>query len=140
MNLSNNIKGLQHLGLPVSNIENSKKWYVNNLGFKVIYETRLPSESSDTHVAFLELNGLVIEMYQLCGQELEEIKSRNHGHIDHIALDVIDIDDIFEQLKKECIATIEGAPKFLPFWNKGVKFLTILGPDNEKIEFNQKLD
>lgn len=139
MLLGNNIKGLQHLGLPVTDVEKSKKWYIETLGFDLLYETIINSDDEVIKVAFIGLNGFVIEMYQLSGKELDEIKSRGHGHIDHIALDVDDIETIYEKLNHAGIKVIEGAPRFLPFWEKGVRFLTILGPDNEKIEFNQRL-
>ena len=29
--------------------------------------------------------------------------------------------------------------QFLPFWEKGVRFFTILGPNGEKVEFSQML-
>lgn len=137
--LNNNIKGLQHLGLPVTDIEKSKKWYSETLGFEVIHEAKVPSDEGEVKVAFLKLNDFIIEMYQLAGKEFEEIKMRGHGHIDHIAFDVDDIENVHEKLNKAGIKALEGAPRFLPFWEKGVKFLTILGPDNEKIEFNQRL-
>lgn len=139
MLLDNNLKSLQHLGLPTRNIEKSKKWYSDTLGFQVIYETTIPGDEGNIKVAFLKLHDLVVEMYQLSGKELEEIKSRGHGHIDHIAFDVEDIEAVFEKLNKAGIRAIEGSPRFLPFWENGVKFLTILGPDDEKIEFNQRL-
>lgn len=140
MLLDSNLKGMQHLGIPVRNIEKSKNWYIEILGFQVIYETKIDSDDGNIAVAFLKAHNLTIEMYQLSGKELEEIKSRKHGHLDHLAFDVDDIEAVYEKLCNAGIKAIEGIPKFLPFWEKGVKFLTILGPDDEKIEFNQKLN
>jgi lactoylglutathione lyase len=136
--LQGNIKGVQHLGLPVSDIAGSIKWYKDILGFETIYETRIPGSEGEVSVAFVALKGFVIEMYQLSGQELEEIRGRGQGHIDHLAFDVDNLDEVGEKLKEKGIEPIEG-PNFLPFWEKGVRYLTILGPDHEKIEFNQKL-
>lgn len=137
--LLNQNTSLQHLGLPVGNIEVSKKWYTDILGFEVIHEKVIPGEEGDMYVAFLKLNGFMVEMYQLTGRDLEEIKARGHGHIDHIAFNVDDIEAVFEKLNDAGIKALEGAPAFLPFWENGVRFLTILGPDGEKIEFNQRL-
>lgn len=140
MLLNSNLKGVQHLGLPVSDIGKSKQWYTDTLGFQTIYETVIPGDGGDIKVAFLKLHDFVIEMYQLSGKELEEIKSRGQGHIDHIAFDVDDIGSVYEKLNNAGIKAMEGTPRFLPFWENGVKFLTIFGPDGEKIEFNQRLD
>ena len=35
--------------------------------------------------------------------------------------------------------TEDTAINFLPFFEKGVKFFTIIGPNREKVEFNQYL-
>ena len=138
MSVGGNLRGFQHLGLPVLNIDESKSWYSEHLGFEVIYETKLIEATEDINVAFLKLNDFVIEMYEISKYELEEIKSRQHGHIDHIAFDVDDIEEVSKKLNKSGFKTIEENPKFLPLWKNGVRFLTILGPNNEKIEFNQK--
>jgi lactoylglutathione lyase len=51
--------------------------------------------------------------------------------------------DIEQAYKDICAAGLEileeDAPVFLPFWEHGVKFFTIRGPDGEKVEFNQIL-
>lgn len=139
MCIRKNVRGFQHLGLPVLDIEISKKWYCEYLGFEVIYETKFNEGTGDTKVAFLRLNDFQIEMYELPEGEIDEIKTRGHGHIDHIAFDVDDIEEVAKKLEMAGLKTIEGSPKFLPIWEKGVKFLNVLGPNNEKVEFNQKL-
>jgi len=42
-------------------------------------------------------------------------------------------------LKETSIHIIEEQPVFLPFWEKGCKYFNILGPDGERLEFNQIL-
>lgn len=138
MGLASNLRGFHHLGLPVLDIEASKKWYSEYLGFELVYETRFREGTGETKVAFLNLNGFVIEMYE-SEDSLAAIKSRGHGHIDHIAFDVDDIEEVHKKLKMAGIKTIEANPKYLPIWPKGIRFLIVLGPNNEKIEFNQKI-
>lgn len=133
-----NVRGFQHLGLPVLDIAASKKWYCEYLGFEVVYETKFNEGAGDTKVAFLKLNDFVIEMYELPEGERAEIERRGHGHIDHIAFDVDDIEAVSRKLEKAGIEALEGSPKYLPIWKDGVKFLTVLGPNHEKVEFNQK--
>jgi lactoylglutathione lyase len=136
--LQDNITGFQHLGLPVSDIEKSKAFYAL-FGFTEVMYKELPANGETVKVAMLELNGFMLELYQLVDQELEEIKSRTQGHIDHFALDVKDINSAFETIQKAGIETLENAPVFLPFWEKGVYYFNILGPDSERVEFNQKI-
>ena len=72
-------------------------------------------------------------------EDLIEIRGRKNGHIDHIALDVNNIDEAFEYLKNNGFDLIEESPVFLPFWNNGCKYFYITGPDGERLEFNQIL-
>ena len=87
----------------------------------------------------MENNGITVELYQLPEDLLQEIKSRNHGHVDHIAFDVNDIDYAFMELKKAGFSIIEDAPAHLDFWQKGCRYFNIVGPDGERLEFNQIL-
>lgn len=48
-------------------------------------------------------------------------------------------DALYDEIIKEGHQAVEGQIMSLPFWENGVKFFTILGPDNEKIEFCEKL-
>ncbi len=74
------------------------------------------------------------------GEEHSEIATRHDGHIDHIALDVLDIDKAYAEILAAGMEVLEDeAPRFLPFWTHGVKFFTVRGPDGEKVEFNQML-
>lgn len=90
-------------------------------------------------LVMMQINEMVIELYQMPETELSEIKSRNNGHIDHIAFEVDDIDKTFEKLKKASFNILEEQPVMLAFWKKGCKYFNITGPDNERLEFNQIL-
>ena len=74
MKLSDSVTGLQHIGIPSADLQKSVDFY-EALGFTTIYHT----VNGDDHVAFLELGGLVLELY---GNR--SIK-RESGAIDHIA-------------------------------------------------------
>ena len=45
----------------------------------------------------------------------------------------------FNLLKSSSFKVIEEQPVFLPFWSNGCKYFNILGPDGERLEFNQIL-
>ncbi|MCB9450498.1 MAG: VOC family protein [Anaerolineaceae bacterium] len=133
--LADNITGLQHLGLPVTNIDQSKAFY-KRLGFSETMVRELPQGDDVVRVVMLELNGFVLELYQLIGDDLAEIRKRQHGHIDHFALNVRDIQATWVAVQAAGLKILEDAPVFLPFWENGVHYFNILGPDGEKIEFN----
>ena len=37
------------------------------------------------------------------------------------------------------LAPLEDAIQFLPFWENGVRFFNLLGPNGETVEFSQRL-
>ncbi|MBE5773089.1 MAG: VOC family protein [Clostridiales bacterium] len=119
--------GLQHIGLPTNDIKKTIEFYTA-LGFEVAYQTVLNGE---TPVAFLKLGDLVIETYEN-GQAVGK-----WGAIDHVAINVTDVNEARRIADEMGLKVIEAGE--LPFWANGVKYFTIEGPNNEKVEFNQYL-
>jgi len=118
--------GLQHIGLPTNDIRKTIDFYAA-LGFEVVYQTVNNGEP----VAFLRLGDLTFETYEN-GRAVGVT-----GAVDHVAINVTDVEKarrLADELKLNVIE--EGQ---LPFWDNGVKYFTILGPNQEKIEFNQYL-
>jgi catechol 2,3-dioxygenase-like lactoylglutathione lyase family enzyme len=139
MPLQDNLQGLQHIGIPVTDLARSKAFYAR-LGFVETMRTDLPRGADAIRVAMMQHTKLTIELYQLEEPERQAIAMRADGHIDHIALDVLDIEQACLDIRAAGFEILEeGAPVFLPFWEHGVKYFTIRGPDGEKVEFNQIL-
>ena len=121
--------GVQHIGIPTNDINKTIEFY-HALGF----ETALRTVNSTEEVAFLQLHNLIIENYQNHQAKME------YGAIDHIAIDVKNIDDLFLVVKEAgTFKMLDQQVNGLPFWENGVKFFTIEGPNKEKIEFCEKL-
>lgn len=120
------IQGLQHIGIPTQKMEASIAFY-ENLGFQLMNEEEQVNGGA---VAFLELKGLVIELW-----ELEE--DRQIGAIDHIALDVIKIDELYQAVKELPYPIVSNGIESLHYWKKGIRFFIVEGPNQEKIEFCQ---
>lgn len=139
MLLQGNLQGLQHLGIPVTDLERSKAFYMQ-LGFTEALRTDIPKRAEPIRVAMMEHENFTIELYQLELERRQEIAKRSDGHIDHVALNVLDIDKAYAEIKAAGIEILEdNAPVYLPFWKNGVKYFTVRGPDGEKVEFNQIL-
>lgn len=132
------INHLQHIGLPVTSLECSEAFY-NRLGFKNIMAAHFDFNGDRGHVKMLQHKNIILELYQMPAAELEAIKLRGNGHIDHFAFDVSDIDLAFNELKAEGFIIDEPAPVFLNFWSNGCKYFNVIGPDGERVEFNQIL-
>ncbi|HXL56438.1 MAG TPA: VOC family protein [Chitinophagaceae bacterium] len=132
------IRGIQHVGIPVTDIRRSESFY-EKLGFTNAMEASFDYHGETGTCIMMQRDNLIIELYQFPASELETIKNRKDGHIDHIAFDVADIDATFTTLKDAGFYVIEEAPEFLHFWKNGCRYFNITGPDGERLEFNQIL-
>jgi lactoylglutathione lyase len=56
-----------------------------------------------------------------------------------VALDVLDVYRAFDEVRAMGLETLEDVPVFLPFWDKGVRYFNVRGPDGERVEFNERL-
>jgi catechol 2,3-dioxygenase-like lactoylglutathione lyase family enzyme len=132
------INHLQHTGIPVTDLQASEAFY-KKLGFQNVMASGFEHNGEKGSMAMMQQGAMIIEIYQMPPKELEEVRSRGNGHIDHIAFDVSDIDEAFIELKNAGFNVIEEAPVFLPFWKNGCRYFNITGPDKERLEFNQIL-
>ena len=119
----NNVTGIQHLGIPTADLNKTIEFY-QGLGFEVTWQN--PGE-----VAFLQNGTLVIETYAV------DAPAMKNGAIDHVALNVQDIEAAWSDAQACGYETEDKSINFLPFFERGVKFFTIIGPNREKVEFNQ---
>ena len=132
------IRSIQHIGIPVTDVIVSEAFY-NRLGFTNVMRAAFKYKGDSGTCVMMKREGMIIELYQLPGDDLEDICNRTDGHIDHIAFDVPDIDEAFNAVKAGGFTIIEEAPVFLNFWQNGCKYFNIAGPDGERLEFNQVL-
>lgn len=126
--IADRIKGMQHIGLPTNDMKATIAFY-EALGFQIA--TR--HDNGGVDVVFLTLGNICIETYEN-GEAVGY-----HGAIDHIALDVDDIEKTWEAVTAAGFTPIESEIQALPFWSNGVRFFNILGPNHEKVEFGQIL-
>jgi catechol 2,3-dioxygenase-like lactoylglutathione lyase family enzyme len=133
-----NIKKIQHIGIPVTDLQRSEAFY-KSLGFEDVMSSTFIHNNAQGNVKMMKSGDVVMEIYQMPEAELTEIRQRGNGHIDHVAFDVDNIDETFETLKKANFTILEDEPVFLAFWEKGCKYFNIVGPDGERLEFNQIL-
>ena len=130
MDLREQMNGIQYVGVPTNDMETTVKFY-EALGFEVAFQT--VNEAANEKVTFLKLGNLVIEAYENKAAKLES------GAIDHVAIDVKNIEKVHEMVTAAGLNTTRDEIHFLPFWENGVKFFTIEGPNKEKVEFSQHL-
>ena len=113
-----------------------------DLGFELVYETI--NEKANEPVAFLQAGDILIETYE------NKKAAMARGSIDHIAMSVLDIEAAYAVAKEQMANTHKIEERgyqflesdeivFLPFWEKGIRYFLIEGPNKEPIEFLQKL-
>ena len=130
MELKEELNGIQHIGIPTNDIEETIRFY-ETLGFEAAFRT--VNTQANEKVAFLKLSSLVIETYENKAAKMQE------GAIDHVAIDVKNIEAVYECINEAGLNTTNDTIHYLPFWENGVRFFTIEGPNKEKVEFSQYL-
>lgn len=121
--------GIQHVGIPTNDLGNTIRFY-EGLGFQIILRTSVPEKNQN--VAFLQLGNLVIETY-------EDPVALCDGAINHIALNCLDIEKAYGEVLKAELPVLSNGIEALDFWERGVRFFIIQGPNKERIEFCQRL-
>lgn len=124
------ITGLQHIGIPTNDMEKTVAFY-RLLGFEIALQT--VNHAAEEKVTFLRMGDVTLEVYE------NKQAAMVSGALDHIALNVTDIDKVFQMAQEEGFSMLDTKIQFLPFWEHGVKFFTVLGPNKEKVEFSQYL-
>lgn len=130
MELKEELNGIQHIGIPTNDIEETIRFY-ETLGFEAAFRT--VNTQANEKVAFLKLSSLVIETYENKAAKMQA------GAIDHVAIDVKNIEAVYECINEAGLNTTNDTIHYLPFWENGVRFFTIEGPNKEKVEFSQYL-
>lgn len=130
MDIKENATGLQHIGIPTNDIRATIAFY-EKLGFSIALRT--VNEEANEQVAFLRLGDLMIETYE------NRQAVMTSGAVDHIAIDVKDIEAALEFINQNGLNSLNDTIHYLPFWENGVKFFKIEGPNKETIEFSQIL-
>jgi len=134
--LEGNFNGLQHIGIPVTDLERSRLFYAR-LGFEEVLSAGFLENGEPGRCLMMRRGPALVELYQLPQAALAEIRARSDGHVDHVAFAVDDIRSAFQELKGLGFETIEPEPVFLQFWERGCWYFAIRGPDGEKLEFNE---
>ena len=130
MKISENIRVLDHLGLPTPDLEKTIAFY-EGLGFSVAWRTQ--PGAAEGKVAFLRRGDIVLEAYE------SERTAGRPGAWDHVCLGVEDVEAAFAEAKARGYSLMDREIRFLPFWDNGVRFFNVLGPSGETVEFLQKL-
>lgn len=122
---------MDHIGLAVTDLNATAKWYMDVLGFERIGAFVAPD---GTPVNFLKSGDLVYEIFQPVGGVDAP------GKIDHFSFISTDIEaDYAYCVEQGYTFEAEGIQSIPTFWEKGIKYFKIMSPTGEPVEFCQIL-
>ena len=127
--------GLAHIGILVSDLNISQTFYEQILGFHKIWENINPSKEGDVKVVFVEKDSLIIELIKM-----PKFQEMGDGIVDHFAISVNDLEGVIEELKEKGVVFEKDSYCKAPqVFARGSKWVMMRGPDNERIELNERL-
>lgn len=108
------IKKINHIGIAVKDLESSKRFWSEILGLPITAVEEVPS--CKVSVAFLKTGESDIELLSpMAGNiSMEQLVQEKGGGLDHLCLEVEQIETVLEELKKNGIKLIDDHPKILP--------------------------
>ena len=133
----------------VNDLDKTRDFWVNTLGFKLHIEAKEESPYIDellaikepmlTTVKLIDSKGFIIELLKFENYKVENSWSgdlKTTG-LTHIALTVDNLDELVDNLKKQNYQPLSG-PKISP--NKKVKVVFVKGPEAIMLELVQELN
>ncbi|MBQ9941948.1 MAG: VOC family protein [Christensenellaceae bacterium] len=126
--MKTNVLGLAHIGLYIKDLEVTKKFYTEILGFEIISHAQ---QEDGTLIAFARKGCCELELVQLPVWE-----DRPDGLFDHVAMEVEDIYAAYEEVKAKGVE-FESEIVTAPHIHGGVRYVMFRGPDGEHLEFEQ---
>ena len=121
--------GVNHIGVPTLDYNKSVEFYLG-LGFT---KASTKVNPNGQQVAFMQCGNLIVEIYDKEGAAMKI------GAINHIAIDVHDIDELYKIIKAKGYKFIQDKVTPLPYWEHGIKYFSIEGPNKETLEFCERL-
>jgi len=123
--------GLAHIGIQVTNLEEALDFYVNVLGFEVTNKTCI----GDLTLVFMNIGTCLLELVHR-----PEYTPRPAGNIDHIAVEVEDIDNLVCRLTEKRVKFLTNGVGDMPGLLGGVRNIFLEGPGGVRIEFFEYLN
>ena len=117
---------VQHIGIPTDDMAKTIAFW-EKLGFKKLVE--FDNDDQGNEVVFMQYGHLTLEIWTGDGAVHET------GAINHISLNTSDADAAVKAAKAEGFNLKDDEVQHLDFWDKGIKFFNIEGPNSETIEF-----
>jgi catechol 2,3-dioxygenase-like lactoylglutathione lyase family enzyme len=143
------VKGVDSIGLTVSDLDRSIEFYSNVLQFQKVSETEVDGESYEhlegvfglrMRIARMRLGEEYIELTEFLAPRGRPapVDSRNNDRwFQHVAIIVSDMDRAYQRLRDYKVQHASSGPQVLPSWNKdagGIRAFYFRDPDGHPLE------
>lgn len=116
------VLGLHHAGIYVAELERSIAFYGDMFGLELAEQLTLGAEK----IAFLRAGPARLELIEASGA------SRPAGVVDHVALEVDNLDVLLQRLREHDVTLLDQGPVAVA--DLQARMLFCEGPDGERIE------
>ena len=138
------INKIDHINISVTNLEKSKEFYINLLGFQLDVEGKLKGDWMDRTVGLKNVSAKfakliipntetsleLIQYYTPTGKKDLKLSSANQIGFRHMAFEVNGIEKVYQRLKDAGVKVFSE----LQFYKTNKKLCYFLGPDGEILE------
>jgi glyoxylase I family protein len=138
------IQRVTHIGVCVSDLERSIRFYRDLLGFQYLSRIHIAGEPSDTllalkgvdvHAAYLERDGVRIELLGFASPRVEPLgppRRMNHLGFTHLSIRVTELENVVERLRTQGVRVLDRTRIDIPA--RGSAAVMITDPDGLWIE------
>lgn len=131
------VTGIAHVGIYTPNVEESIRFYVEDLGFVFKYDKKIVTPEGTIQLVLLENGSCVIELIQPV--PATDGAGKPEGVISHLTLAVEGIEDLVSRLQQKGIIFETDEIRNVPGHYKGAKIIFFKGPSGERIELFEYL-
>ena len=122
------VLGFGHVGVQVQDLERSRRFSGELLGFEVVWEYA----HTDYHMLFMGKNGCVVELMEGEGKLPD-------GALNHLSILVDDVEKGKAELEARGVSFETDILLDPDLYPRGEKFAMFRGPDNERLQLEQIL-
>jgi catechol 2,3-dioxygenase-like lactoylglutathione lyase family enzyme len=143
------VRGVDSIGLTVSDLDRSVEFYSNVLQFQKVSETEVDGEIYERlegvfglrmRIARMKLGDEYIELTEFLapkGRPMPVNSRSNDRWFQHVAIIVSDMDRAYQWLRDHKVQHVSPGPSLLPAWNKnagGIRAFYFRDPDGHPLE------
>jgi lactoylglutathione lyase len=126
--------GFGHVGMFIKDMEVSKTFYMEILGFKVVSEY---VGHDGTKMCFLNNGSCTIELIEFTDQS--ETRNRKDGIVDHLSIRVSDVESAKAYLESKGVVFETEILFDGKLYDRGERFAMFRGPSGERLQIEQIL-